>query len=183
MNVADRAAGAVIGALIGDALGLGPHWYYDLTELRKDYGNWITGYTDPKPGRYHAGMKAGQLSQSGLILVLLLRSIVEKRGLSGRRLYPSPGSRAPSATWTEHQCTAPAVTPINLSGKPIGDASSKSLIGAGPEDTPIPPKPRRELSSWPPVMLSILQQLARDGLSELQVDSGRPGHRRHDDGV
>ncbi len=79
MNVADRAAGAVIGALIGDALGLGPHWYYDLAELRKDYGNWITGYTDPKPGRYHAGMKAGQLSQSGLILVLLLRSIVEKK--------------------------------------------------------------------------------------------------------
>jgi ADP-ribosylglycohydrolase len=78
MNVADRAAGAVLGALIGDALGLGPHWYYDLTELRKDYGNWITGYTDPKPGRYHAGMKAGQLSQTGLILVMLLRSLVEK---------------------------------------------------------------------------------------------------------
>jgi ADP-ribosylglycohydrolase len=78
MNVADRAAGAVIGALIGDALGLGPHWYYELTELRKDYGNWITGYTDPKPGRYHAGMKAGQLSQTGLILVMLLRSVVEK---------------------------------------------------------------------------------------------------------
>jgi ADP-ribosylglycohydrolase len=78
MNVADRAAGAVIGALIGDALGLGPHWYYDLGELRQDYGPWITGYTEPKPGRYHAGMKAGQLSQTGLILVLLLRSVVEK---------------------------------------------------------------------------------------------------------
>jgi ADP-ribosylglycohydrolase len=78
MNVADRAAGAVLGALIGDALGLGPHWYYDLTELRTDYGNWITEYTDPKPGRYHAGMKAGQLSQTGLILVMLLRSLVEK---------------------------------------------------------------------------------------------------------
>jgi ADP-ribosylglycohydrolase len=78
MNVADRAAGAVIGALIGDALGLGPHWYYDLTELHRDYGHWITGYTDPKPDRYHAGMRAGQLSQTGLILVMLLRSVVEK---------------------------------------------------------------------------------------------------------
>ncbi len=78
MKVADRAAGAVIGALIGDALGLGPHWYYDLTELHKDYGPWITGYTSPKSGRYHAGMKAGQLSQSGLILGMLLRSVVEK---------------------------------------------------------------------------------------------------------
>ncbi|MBV9107208.1 MAG: ADP-ribosylglycohydrolase family protein [Verrucomicrobia bacterium] len=80
MKIAERAAGAVIGALIGDALGLGPHWYYDLTELREDYGDWITGYTDPKPGRYHAGMKAGQSSQTGLILVMLLRSLVENGG-------------------------------------------------------------------------------------------------------
>src|SRR5580700_967706 len=80
MNIADLAAGAVIGALIGDALGVGPHWYYDLSELRKDYGDWITGYSDPKPDRYHAGMKAGQLSQTGLILVMLLRSVLEKDG-------------------------------------------------------------------------------------------------------
>lgn len=73
----DRAAGAVIGALVGDALGLGCHWYYDLAELRRDYGNWIADYTTPKPGRYHEGMKAGQLSQSGLILVMLLRSLLE----------------------------------------------------------------------------------------------------------
>ena len=26
----DRAAGAVMGLLVGDALGLGPHWFYDL---------------------------------------------------------------------------------------------------------------------------------------------------------
>ena len=44
-----------MGAFIGDALALGPHWYYDLSELRRDYGEWITGYTDPKPGRYHQG--------------------------------------------------------------------------------------------------------------------------------
>ncbi|WP_256210474.1 ADP-ribosylglycohydrolase family protein [Nitrosospira multiformis] len=55
-----------MGAFIGEALGLGPHWYYDLEELRRDYGDWITTYTDPKPGRYHEGLKAGQLSQPGL---------------------------------------------------------------------------------------------------------------------
>jgi ADP-ribosylglycohydrolase len=69
-----------MGALIGDALAVGPHWYYDLNELRRDYGDWITGYTDPKRHRYHAGLKAGQLSQAGLITTMLLRSIVDKGG-------------------------------------------------------------------------------------------------------
>lgn len=78
--IQDRAAGAVMGAFIGDALGLGPHWYYDLHELRRDYGEWIDGYTDPKPGRYHSGLKAGQLSQAGFILRLMVRSIVECGG-------------------------------------------------------------------------------------------------------
>src|SRR5271166_6308912 len=80
MTTKDRAAGAVMGALIGDTLGLGPHWYYDLSELRRDYGDWITGYTNPQPHRYHGGLKAGQLSQAGIILTMLLRSVVEKDG-------------------------------------------------------------------------------------------------------
>jgi ADP-ribosylglycohydrolase len=80
MALKDRAAGVVMGALIGDALGVGPHWYYDLEEMRRDYGSWITDYTDPKPDRYHAGLKAGQLSQAGIITTMLLRSVVEKGG-------------------------------------------------------------------------------------------------------
>lgn len=79
-EIEDRAAGSIMGAFIGDALALGPHWYYDLSELRRDYGDWIDGYTDPKPGRYHEGLKAGQLSQSGFILSLMLRSLVEAKG-------------------------------------------------------------------------------------------------------
>jgi ADP-ribosylglycohydrolase len=78
-TIADRAAGAVLGALIGDALGLGPHWYYDVVTLRKEYGDWIDDYVDPRPGRYHAGMKAGQLDQTGLLMVMLLRSLLEHR--------------------------------------------------------------------------------------------------------
>src|SRR5271168_1923797 len=61
----DRAAGAIMGALIGDALGLGCHWYYDLDELHRLFGPWISDYTEPKPGGYHSGMKAGELSQAG----------------------------------------------------------------------------------------------------------------------
>jgi ADP-ribosylglycohydrolase len=73
----DKAAGAIIGALIGDALGLGCHWYYNLDELHRDYGDWISDYTTPKPNRYHGGMKAGQLSQSGLLLVMMMESILQ----------------------------------------------------------------------------------------------------------
>ncbi|HEY5751852.1 MAG TPA: ADP-ribosylglycohydrolase family protein [Chthoniobacterales bacterium] len=75
-----RAAGALMGAFVGDALGLGPHWYYELEELRANYGSWISDYTDPKPGRYHAGLKAGQLSQAGIILEMIVRSLVERGG-------------------------------------------------------------------------------------------------------
>ena len=81
-EIKDRAVGSIMGAFIGDALAVGPHWYYDLKELRRDYGDWIDGYTDPKPGRYHDGLKAGQLSQAGFILTLMLRSLVEAKGYS-----------------------------------------------------------------------------------------------------
>jgi len=58
LSTSNRASGAILGAFIGDALGLGPHWYYDLDELRKDFGPWIDGYTTPNPDhRYHAGMQ------------------------------------------------------------------------------------------------------------------------------
>ncbi|MEO6824629.1 MAG: ADP-ribosylglycohydrolase family protein [Nitrosospira sp.] len=78
--IQDRAAGAIMGAFIGDALGLGPHWYYDLSVLRHDYGDWIADYTDPRAGRYHSGLKAGQLSQGGILLRLMLRSLAERGG-------------------------------------------------------------------------------------------------------
>lgn len=80
VTLQDRAAGAIMGAFIGDAIALGLHWYYDLDELRRDYGPWISGYTDPKPGRYHAGLRAGQLSQAGFILALMTRSLVARGG-------------------------------------------------------------------------------------------------------
>jgi len=75
----DRAAGAVMGALIGDALGVGPHWYYDLAQLKHDYGEWIDDYTSPKAGRYHAGLSAGENSQTGQVAAFLLESLAGLR--------------------------------------------------------------------------------------------------------
>ncbi|MDY6929568.1 MAG: ADP-ribosylglycohydrolase family protein [Pseudomonadota bacterium] len=69
-----------MGAFIGDALGVGPHWYYDLEQLATDYGPWIDSYTVPRPGRYHDGLTPGQPSQSGIILEMTLRSLVDCGG-------------------------------------------------------------------------------------------------------
>lgn len=77
IDIRNRAKGALLGAFIGDALALGPHWYYSLEELRRDYGDWISDYTDPQPNRYHAGLKAGQLSQAGCLLKMVMYSLAE----------------------------------------------------------------------------------------------------------
>ena len=78
LSLQDRATGALMGAFIGDALALGPHWYYDLDELHADYGDWVSDYTTPKAGRYHSGLKAGASSQAGVLLRLTLQSLVER---------------------------------------------------------------------------------------------------------
>ena len=80
LTVEDRAAGAIMGAMIGDALGLGCHWYYDLDQLRREFGEWISDYTTPRPGRYHEGCKAGDVSQTGQMYQFLLESLKEKGG-------------------------------------------------------------------------------------------------------
>lgn len=88
-TVHDSAAGAVMGALVGDALGLGCHWYYDLGLLKADYGEWVSDYTTAKPDRrdrfgyiarhrYELGLRAGDVSQTGQVVVLLLESVAEK---------------------------------------------------------------------------------------------------------
>ncbi|QGY41384.1 ADP-ribosylglycohydrolase family protein [Pseudodesulfovibrio cashew] len=73
----DRAMGAIVGLYVGDALGLGPHWYYDLVQLRADFGEWISDYAPPKPGRYHDGCQAGDVSQTGQVSQLLLASLAD----------------------------------------------------------------------------------------------------------
>jgi ADP-ribosylglycohydrolase len=88
-TIEDRAMGAIMGALVGDGLGLGCHWYYDLDQLRRDFGPWISGYANSKPDRsdsfgrvakfrHDAGLRAGDVSQTGQVTTLLLESVAEK---------------------------------------------------------------------------------------------------------
>ena len=81
----DRIKGAVMGTIIGDALGLGPHWIYDPDELIERYGHWIDDYKPVKPNpRFPAVWKArqdlkpGDVSQTGQVFLHLLESIAEK---------------------------------------------------------------------------------------------------------
>ncbi len=79
-SIKDRAKGAFIGALIGEALGVGPHWYYDISELKSTYGEWIDDYTSPQPNRYHANLVAGELSQQGWIIQKTAEYLVSHSG-------------------------------------------------------------------------------------------------------
>lgn len=80
MSVKDRAKGALMGAFIGEALGVGPHWYYDLDEMRENYGEWIDDYTEPQPDRYHGGLEAGEISQAGILLKLMTEHLLDNDG-------------------------------------------------------------------------------------------------------
>ena len=80
----DRIKGAVMGTIIGDALGLGPHWVYDPEELIERYGSWIDNYKQVKPNpRFPAvwasrkDLKPGDVSQTGQVYIHLLESIAE----------------------------------------------------------------------------------------------------------
>ncbi|MFW5838553.1 MAG: ADP-ribosylglycohydrolase family protein [Bacillota bacterium] len=76
----DRAEGALMGAFIGEALGVGPHWYYDIKAMKKDYGDWIDTYTTPKKNRYHNTLEAGELSQSGWIMKKMTEYLITNDG-------------------------------------------------------------------------------------------------------
>lgn len=122
-NVKKRAVGAVMGAFIGDALALGPHWYYDLDEFRRDYGEWVDDYTVPKKGRYHEGLNAGDLSQSGYILKMLLNSIAENKGYDEKDFC----SRMDNELFAQTDGT-PVSGPGNYTSQSIRDAYRNRIV-------------------------------------------------------
>ena len=91
ISTKDRIMGAIMGVFVGDALGVGTHWYYDLDGLKNDFGPWISDYQDPKldstgefakvhQHRYEQGVRAGDMSQTGQLYKLLLESVADQGG-------------------------------------------------------------------------------------------------------
>jgi ADP-ribosylglycohydrolase len=86
-----RIKGAILGAFIGDALGVGCQWYYEPGTLEKDFCPWIDDYVDPKVDsisqwgnvlahRYNKGVRAGDGSQTATFIEMLLESVAENKG-------------------------------------------------------------------------------------------------------
>ena len=87
----ERIAGAILGALIGDALGVGCQWYYEPGALAKDFGPWIDDYVDPKLNgisawarvlehRHAKGIRGGDGSQTSEFIGMLLESVAVNSG-------------------------------------------------------------------------------------------------------
>lgn len=85
----DRIVGSILGVFVGNALGVGVHWQYDLEKLERERG-FVTDYLDPLPDSYHSGtpnapgrgkLGAGQLEQQGVLCRILLQSLAENNAL------------------------------------------------------------------------------------------------------
>ena len=72
-----------LGAFVGDALALGPHWVYNTNVIDKKYGR-VEHYLDPLAS-YHKGKKAGDFTHYGDQMLVLLESIANGGGFEAQR--------------------------------------------------------------------------------------------------
>lgn len=78
MTLSHHLEGMLLGAFIGDALSLGPHWLYDRSEITSRLGR-VTGFLPPATS-YHPGKQAGDFTHLGDQMLVLQQSIQARRG-------------------------------------------------------------------------------------------------------
>jgi ADP-ribosylglycohydrolase len=79
LSLRERYAGLLFGALVGDALALGPHWVYDQGEISKRWGR-VRDFIAPDREGYHGGKEQGDQTHYGDQTLVLMKSLEESGG-------------------------------------------------------------------------------------------------------
>lgn len=79
-----KLRGMVLGAFLGDALALGPHWIYNMEDIKKNFGR-IEELTSPVTN-YHEGKTKGDFTHYGdqalmMFQYMKLNKVIEKEQL------------------------------------------------------------------------------------------------------
>lgn len=78
VKVEQRFLGCIVGAAVGDALGM-PTEYISDRQLHNRYGAKVTKFEDPSPNHPCGHLKAGQYTDDTQQVILLAESLVSKR--------------------------------------------------------------------------------------------------------
>jgi len=96
MDMLDRFRGCLLGAAVGDALGM-PTEGYTASEIRSLFGS-VCDMMPAPSGHFHTGLMAGQFTDDTEETLLLAESLIEAHGFSPQRFADK--LTAWGAAWT-----------------------------------------------------------------------------------
>ncbi len=75
----DKTTAMVLASFVADSLALGPHWIYDTSQIKRQFGR-IEELLKPLPDSYHAGKEKGDFTHYGDQALVLLQSVAANKG-------------------------------------------------------------------------------------------------------
>ncbi len=72
---------AIAAAFVADALSLGVHWVYEISEIETKYGR-LASMVKPKLAPYHKSKRKGEFTHYGDQMMVLLESVTESSGFN-----------------------------------------------------------------------------------------------------
>lgn len=119
----------VLGAFIGDALALGPHWIYDQNQIREQLGR-VTTYQPPL-AVYHEGKTAGDQTHYGDQTLVLLRSIAKTGNFNLASFADDWRAYWENPATISYRDGATKATLAHLQSEANPPSSSSDIAGAG----------------------------------------------------